>query len=166
MAKLNFKSTSELNVPKKLIDQVIGQDDAVKVIKKSAEQRRHVLLICEPGTGKSMLGLALADLLPKEKLVDVISFANPNDENQPLIRTMPSGNARDLINKAKIQSMTTFKNQNIIIFVLVILAMIAPWWAFFHYGDPGNTITPFFGNTKEPIYGNSLLGGMMFVALF
>jgi len=166
MAKLNFKSTSELNVPKKLIDQVIGQDDAVKVIKKSAEQRRHVLLIGEPGTGKSMLGLALADLLPKEKLVDVISFANPNDENQPLIRTMPSGNARDLISKAKIQSMTTFKNQNIIIFVLVILAMIAPWWAFFHYGDPGNTITPFFGATKEPIMGGTTLGGLMFVAFF
>ena len=166
MAKLNFKSTSELNVPKKLIDQVIGQDDAVKVIKKSAEQRRHVLLIGEPGTGKSMLGLALADLLPKEKLVDVISFANPNDENQPLIRTMPSGNARDLISKAKIQSMTTFKNQNIIIFVLVILAMIAPWWAFFHYGDPGNTITPFFGVTKEPIMGGTTLGGLMFVAFF
>jgi len=83
----NFKSTKEIKVPDKIVDQVIGQEDAVNIIKKAAEQRRHVLLIGEPGTGKSMLGLALAELLPKEKLVDIISFPNPNDENQPLIRT-------------------------------------------------------------------------------
>jgi ATP-dependent Lon protease len=80
---LKFKSTAEIQVPKKTIDQGIGQDHAVEVIKKAAVQRRHVLLIGEPGTGKSLVGIALAELLPKEKLVDVLSFINPNDDNEP-----------------------------------------------------------------------------------
>ena len=126
MVTLQFNSTSDIKVHKQLVDQVIGQDEAVEVIKKAAQQRRHVLLIGEPGTGKSMLGLALAELLPMEKLVDIIAFPNPNDENMPLIRTVPAGQGRELVAKAKLQSMTMFKNQNIIIFILVLLAMFAP----------------------------------------
>ena len=99
MARLKFKTTKDITVAKSIINQVIGQDNAVEIIKKAADQRRHVLLIGEPGTGKSMLGFALAELLPKEKLVDVLSFPNPNDENQPLIRTMPAGQGREFIVK-------------------------------------------------------------------
>src|SRR3989344_3104842 len=116
MVSLKFNSTLDIKIPKRLIDQVIGQEEAVQVIKKAAQQRRHVLLIGEPGTGKSMLGLALAELLPMEKLVDIISFPNPNDENTPLIRTVPAGQGRELVAKARVQSMTMFKNQNVIMF--------------------------------------------------
>src|SRR3989344_3224618 len=162
----SLKDTASIDTSAAIIGQVIGQDAAVDIIKTAASQRRHVLLIGEPGTGKSMLGLGLAELLPKEKLVDIVCFPNPNDENTPLVRTLPSGQGRDLIAKSKIQAMSSFKNQNIILFILVILSMIAPWWAFFHYGDPGNIITPFFGSTKEPIQGSATLGGLMFVAFF
>lgn len=150
---LKFKTTKDITVPKKIIDQVIGQDDAVKVIKKAALQRRHVLLIGEPGTGKSMLGLALAELLPKEKLVDVVSFPNPNDENNPLIRTLPAGQGRELVMKAKIDSMNLFKNQNIIMFALAILAMVAPWWVRAQYNS-------------DIMFAAFFLGGMFFLASF
>ncbi len=150
MPKLSFKTTAEIKISPKIADQVIGQEDAVRVIKKAARQRRHVLLIGEPGTGKSMLGLALAELLPKEKLVDVVSFPNPNDENQPLIRTLPAGQGRELVNKSRLESVNVFKYQNVIMFILLIIALIAPWWAFNHY----TTI------------GGPLLGGLMFMAFF
>ena len=125
---VKYKSTAEVKVSKKIIDQVIGQDEAAEVIKKAAQQRRHVLLIGEPGTGKSMLGFALAELLPMEKLTDIVSFPNPNDENMPLIRTVPAGQARDLVAKAEIQSMTSFKNQNMIMMVLVLITTFLPYY--------------------------------------
>lgn len=145
-----FKTTSEIKVPKNIIDQVVGQDDAVKLIKKAAEQRRHVFLIGEPGTGKSLLGLALASLLPKEDLVDVISFHNPNDDNNPLIRAVPGGQGRELVQKARADSSGGFRNINLIGVIFLIIALIAPWWAFNHYSG----------------IGGPLLGGLMFIAFF
>src|SRR5574342_175175 len=129
MAELNLKSTADIKVPETIIDHVIGQDEACAIVKKAARQRRHVLLIGEPGTGKSMLGMALAELLPKEKLVDILAFFNPNDENQPLIRTVPAGKGRDLVSKSRLQNMGFFKVQNIILIALLIASMIVPWWA-------------------------------------
>src|SRR3989338_7029640 len=157
---LKFKTTADIKIPKNIIDQVIGQEAAVNIMKKAAQQRRHVLLIGEPGTGKSMLGLGLAELLPKEKLVDILSFPNPNDENSPLIRTVPGGQGRELVAKSRISSMGLFKNQNILMFVLLIIAMIAPWWALNHY-------TKELGQTAGAIIFTAFfLGGMLFLASF
>jgi Lon-like ATP-dependent protease len=49
-----FKTSEEIEVPKRLIDQVIGQEKAVDIIRKAANQKRHVLLIGPPGTGLKM----------------------------------------------------------------------------------------------------------------
>jgi len=135
-----YKSTVDIAISKILVDQIMGQDKAVQIIKKAAEQRRNVLLIGEPGTGKSMLGLALAQLLPKEKLVDIVSFPNPNDENAPLIRTVPAGQGRDLVARARIQGMNMFKNQNIVFFILVLVAVLAPWWSWAFYIKHGAVV--------------------------
>jgi len=147
---LKFKSTQEIKVPKRLIDQVIGQDSALNISKKVAQQRRHVLLIGEPGTGKSMVGQALAELLPKEMLVDVVALPNQTDENVPLIRTLPRGKASELITKAKLSSMSYFKSQNIFFLFLAILAIITPWWIRSEYGDI--------------MAAASLIGSMIFIA--
>lgn len=150
MSEFGFKSTKDLKVPSSIIEQVIGQDDAVRIVRKASRQRRHVLLIGEPGTGKSLLGMALAELLPKETLVDIVSFSNPNDENQPMIRVLPVGQGRDVVARGRLESAGMFRHQNVIMFVLLVLSLVTPWWAFNHYS----------------VVGGPLLGGLMFLAFF
>lgn len=91
--------------------------------------------IISHNTGKSLLGQALAELLPKEKLVDIISLDNPTDENVPIIKTIPKGQGIELITKAKLSSLSAFKTQNFFLFIFLILAIIAPFWIRKQYGD-------------------------------
>ena len=125
---LKIKSTGDIKVSKRVIDQVIGQDEAINIVKKAAKQRRHILLIGEPGTGKSMIGQAFAELLPNEKLVDVLSYPNPADDNVPLVRTVPKSQGREIVTKSRLQAMASLKNQNIILFVFVLIATFLPYY--------------------------------------
>ncbi|MFC2134407.1 ATP-dependent protease LonB [Bacteroidota bacterium] len=147
--EFDFKSTKELKVSKKIVDQVIGQEDAVNVVRKAAAQRRHVLLIGEPGTGKSMLGFALAELLPKEKLVDILSFPNVNDVNQPMIRTVPAGKGRDLIGKTTIHG--GFSNSNVIMIIFALIIGFLPYWMWKS------------GQIPDVIYAALIISGMIII---
>ncbi|MBI2669372.1 ATP-dependent protease LonB [Candidatus Woesearchaeota archaeon] len=148
-----MKTTKDIKVSERIVDQVIGQDEAVNIIRKAALQRRHVLLIGEPGTGKSMMGLALAELLPKSELKDTIAYPNPNDENKPIIKLSPAGQGREEVKRAQLEIKQVFKSNNFLYFMLAILALIAPWWARYYYKSD-LMFTAFF------------LGGMMFLMGF
>src|SRR3989344_8059541 len=132
---LNYKTTADINISKSTVDQIIGQEEAVEIIKKAAKQRRNVLLIGESGTGKSLTGQALAELLPKEKLVDILSYNNPDDDSNPIIKTAPKGEAKKLVARLRIQSLSSFKYQNIIFMLLAIIAVLTPWWVYKTYGE-------------------------------
>ncbi len=146
----DFKTTEEIKVPEKIVDQVIGQEHAVEIIKKAAKQRRHVLLIGEPGTGKSMLGLALSELLPKEDLKDILVYPNFQDENEPKIKVVDKCEGRKIVEKEKVSFLQqNFKGNNGFTIFLLILSLIAPWWAFNFY-------------SKESL----VVGAIMFFAFF
>ncbi|MDR1954915.1 MAG: ATP-dependent protease LonB, partial [Candidatus Methanoplasma sp.] len=120
-----FRTTKELNIPEKLSDQVIGQDQAVEVMKKAAFQKRHVMLIGEPGTGKSMLANSMVEYLPKEALEDIVAYHNPEDVNEPRIRTFPAGKGKAVVNEQKVHA-ATVKNQksSFSLYVIIVIMML------------------------------------------
>jgi len=100
----DFQTTAEVAVPDRLIDQVIGQEKAVEVIRKAAEQRRHVMLIGDPGTGKSMLARSMTELLPHEELEDTIAYPNQEDPHAPRIRVVPAGKGKEIVQAQKAEA--------------------------------------------------------------
>jgi len=123
LGDIDFKDTSSITVPESLIDQVIGQDEAVEVIKKAASQRRHVMLIGSPGTGKSMLGKAMSELLPVEELQDVLVYANPEDNNTPRIRVVPAGRGKQIVEAQKMEARKKVQTRNMFL-MLIVMALI------------------------------------------
>ena len=119
----SFASTKDIEIPEKMSDRVIGQDEAVEVMKKAAAQKRHVMLIGDPGTGKSMLANSMVEHLPKEALQDIVAYHNPEDVNEPRIRTFPAGQGKAVVAEQKMQA-AAMKNQKSSMYLYVCAAVI------------------------------------------
>ncbi|UCE74474.1 MAG: ATP-dependent protease LonB [Methanomassiliicoccales archaeon] len=123
-----FKTTKDIKIPDLLVDQVIGQDEAVVVIKKAAEQKRHVMLIGDPGTGKSMLARSMTEFLPKDELQDVIAYHNPEDTNEPKIRVVPAGKGKEIVGAQKAEALRRKEQKAsmtmLIAFMIVVVALL------------------------------------------
>lgn len=105
-------------MPARLLDQVIGQDDAVEVAKKAATQKRHMMLIGEPGTGKSMLARAMVDFLPREQQQDILAYPNQEDPNEPRIRVVPAGKGKEIIAAQKLEAAQRKEHRTVLVVLL------------------------------------------------
>jgi len=132
----NYKSTDEIEIPPKLVEQVIGQEEAVKVIRKAAEQKRHVILIGDPGTGKSMLARSMVDFLPKGEMQDVIAYHNPDDNNEPKVRIVPAGKGKEIVQAQKAEAEQKKKERNQWTIAMVFVFLMLSVMMFVVYGDP------------------------------
>ena len=125
----NFKTTEDIDVPERLLDQVIGQDQAVDIVRKAAEQKRHVMLIGDPGTGKSMVARAMTAFLPKEELEDIIAYPNNEDSNTPHIRVVPGGKAKEIVKVQRAEAKKKKEQQSsmiiTIVFMIIALSIFA-----------------------------------------
>ncbi|MFH0922508.1 MAG: ATP-binding protein, partial [Candidatus Micrarchaeota archaeon] len=77
-------STVDVKIPSDPLEQVIGQQDAVRIAKMAASQKRHLLLVAPPGTGKSMLAQAIAFHLPKPT-EEISVLHNPEAPERPFV---------------------------------------------------------------------------------
>jgi len=84
MMKINYDSTFEVKVPKDPFQRIIGQDEAVEIAKIIPIQRRHLLLVGPPGTGKSMIAKAIASVMPKPKY-EISILDNPQNSEKPIV---------------------------------------------------------------------------------
>jgi Lon-like ATP-dependent protease len=136
----NFHSTEGFPLSTKLLDWVIGQDQAMKecylcldewvhklknldkdnwwkdwenpenakpTIKKKLSPGPYLFLLGDPGTGKSLIGRALAEKLTdlyKEhnvKMYDVLSWKNLIIPSEPRISILPSPKGKEIISKER-----------------------------------------------------------------
>ncbi|MEM4095233.1 MAG: ATP-dependent protease LonB, partial [Thermoplasmatales archaeon] len=129
-----INTTADVKIPERLVDQVIGQDQGVEVIKRAATQKRHVILIGEPGTGKSMLAQSMVDFIPKEELEDILVFHNPEDPNRPKIVTVPAGKGKEIVKdyqkRADQEKVERQRSVRILVVFIVVIGLI---FAFINY---------------------------------
>ena len=80
----SITTTADILIPRDPLKRVIGQDEAVELARIAAKQRRHLLSVGPPGTGKSMIAQALALHLPKPR-EEVRIVHNPENPERPLV---------------------------------------------------------------------------------
>lgn len=116
----NPQTSADIRVPTRLIDQIIGQDRAVEIIKLAARQRRFVLLVGEPGTGKSLLAAAMAEMMPATGLEDLIVRPNLQSRISPQIERVPVGQSQIRLQNLQAQQKQAAVSVNYLFWLAVI----------------------------------------------
>ena len=132
----DFSSTADIKIPEKLSDQVIGQGSAVEVVRKAAEQKRHVMLIGDPGTGKSILAKSMTEYLPKDDLQDIIAYHNEEDPNEPKIRSVPAGKGKEIVSAQKKEAMARKSQKSSMVTAIIMMVVVLTVILYIQQPDP------------------------------
>ena len=90
----SLETTDEILIPKDPLDRVLGQEEAIELAKIAAKQRRHLLLVGPPGTGKSMIARAISMQIPKPKS-EVRVAHNPENPERPFLEVLSEDEIRN-----------------------------------------------------------------------
>lgn len=82
-----MENTGEVLIPADPLDRVLGQEEAITLAKIAARQRRNLMLVGPPGTGKSMIARALSLNLPKPRQ-EVRVSQNPENPERPFLEVI------------------------------------------------------------------------------
>jgi ATP-dependent Lon protease len=89
-------TTEDILIPKDPLARVIGQDEAIELARTVAKQRRHLLLVGPPGTGKSMIAQALSLHLPKPRQ-EIQILHNPENPERPFVELKKADDVKEEI---------------------------------------------------------------------
>jgi ATP-dependent Lon protease len=91
------ESTRDVALPKDPLEMIIGQGGAVEAAKIASRQRRHLLLVGPPGTGKSMIAQSISHLIPppKQEVAVLHNFSNPERPMLDVREFKPCSGNRD-----------------------------------------------------------------------
>ena len=83
-----LETTEQVKTSKDPFQMIVGQENAVSLIRSAVKQRRHVLLCGVPGIGKSMLAKAAYSLLdpPREEIRLLYNPALPDRPDVVVVR--------------------------------------------------------------------------------
>ncbi|MFA5105653.1 MAG: ATP-binding protein [Candidatus Micrarchaeia archaeon] len=85
-------TTAQLPQAASPLEQIIGQDEAVRIARVAAKQKRHLLLVGPPGTGKSMIAQAIASIIPKPAQ-EIVLVHNPQEPQKPIVEIKSGADA-------------------------------------------------------------------------
>jgi ATP-dependent Lon protease len=80
----SFDTTKDIPIPRDPFERIIGQDEAVRIARMVPHQRRHLLLVGPPGTGKSMIAQAISSVLPAPRF-EISVLDNPEIPERPVV---------------------------------------------------------------------------------
>ncbi len=79
-----METTADVLIPQDPLARVVGQEEAITLARIAASQRRHLMLVGPPGTGKSMIAQALSLHLPRPES-EIRIVHNPENPERPLV---------------------------------------------------------------------------------